>query len=45
MRFENQIALSVPREKVWQFLWDVDSFITCVPGCKEAKSGRVPYPD
>ncbi|MFQ5542056.1 MAG: CoxG family protein [Candidatus Binatia bacterium] len=38
MRFENEIALSVPREKVWQFLWDVDSFITCVPGCKEAKT-------
>lgn len=38
MRFENQIALSVPREEVWQFLWDVDRFITCVPGCKEAKT-------
>ena len=38
MRFENEIALSVPREKVWQFLWDVDSFITCVPGCKDAKT-------
>ena len=38
MRFENQIALSVPREKVWQFLWDVDRFITCVPGCKDART-------
>ncbi|MFQ5540602.1 MAG: CoxG family protein [Candidatus Binatia bacterium] len=38
MRFENQIELSVPREKVWQFLWDVDRFITCVPGCKEART-------
>ena len=37
MRFENKIELSVPREKVWQFLWDVDRFIACVPGCKEAK--------
>lgn len=38
MRFENKIELSVPKEKVWQFLWDVDRFITCVPGCKEAKT-------
>ncbi len=37
MRFENKIELSVPREKVWQFLWDIDRFIACVPGCKEAK--------
>ncbi len=37
MRFENKIELSVPKEKVWQFLWDIDRFIACVPGCKEAK--------
>ena len=37
MRFENQIALSIAREKVWEFLWDVDRFVTCVPGCKDAR--------
>ncbi|MFQ5851079.1 MAG: CoxG family protein [Candidatus Binatia bacterium] len=38
MHFENQVAIAAPKEKVWQFLWDVDRFITCVPGCKEAKT-------
>ena len=38
MQFEEQIAVAAPREKVWQFIWDVDRFIACVPGCKEAKT-------
>jgi len=36
LRFEREIEIVNSREKVWQFLWDVDRFITCVPGCKEA---------
>lgn len=38
MRFEKEIEILRSREKVWQFLWDVDRFITCVPGCKEGKT-------
>ena len=38
MQFEKQIAVAAPREKVWEFIWDVDRFIACVPGCKEAKT-------
>lgn len=38
MRFEKEIEIGVSKEKVWQFLWDVDRFIACVPGCKEAKT-------
>ncbi len=38
MRFEREIEIVNSREKVWQFLWDVDRFITCLPGCKEAKT-------
>jgi len=38
VQFEKQIAIVAPREKVWEFLWDVDRFIACVPGCKEAKT-------
>ncbi len=44
MQFEKQISVTAPREKVWQFIWDVDRFIACVPGCKEAKtleSGKI----
>lgn len=36
MRFEREIEIANSREKVWRFLWDVDRFIACVPGCKEA---------
>lgn len=36
MRFEREIDIHSPKEKVWRFLWDVDRFIACVPGCKEA---------
>ncbi len=38
MQFEKEVEIAVPREKVWNFIWDVDRFITCVPGCKDAKT-------
>lgn len=38
MRFEKEVEIQAPKEKVWQFIWDVDRFIACVPGCKEAKT-------
>lgn len=44
MRFEKEIEIVSSRERVWEFLWDVDRFITCVPGCKEARTveaGRI----
>lgn len=40
MRFEKEIELKTPKEKVWKFLWDVDRFVTCVPGCKDAKTAE-----
>jgi carbon monoxide dehydrogenase subunit G len=38
LQFEKEIEIHAPREKVWNFIWDVDRFIACVPGCKEAKT-------
>jgi len=38
LRFEKAVEILSPREKVWQFIWDVDRFIACVPGCQEAKT-------
>jgi carbon monoxide dehydrogenase subunit G len=38
LRFEKQVEIEAPREKVWNFIWDVDRFIACVPGCKEAST-------
>jgi carbon monoxide dehydrogenase subunit G len=38
LRFEKQVEIEAPKEKVWNFIWDVDRFIACVPGCKEART-------
>ncbi len=38
MQFEEQILVAAEKQKVWDFIWDVDRFIACVPGCKEAKT-------
>ena len=38
MQFKKEVEILAPREKVWEFIWDVDRFIACVPGCKEAKT-------
>lgn len=38
MQFQKEVEISAPKEAVWKFIWDVDRFIACVPGCKEAKT-------
>ena len=38
MQFQKEVEIRAPREKVWNFIWDVDRFIACVPGCKEART-------
>jgi len=38
LEFRKEVEILVPRETVWNFIWDVDRFIGCVPGCKEAKT-------
>lgn len=38
MQFEKEVEIEAPREKVWNFIWDVNQFIACVPGCKEAQT-------
>ena len=38
MEFQKEVEILVPREQVWNFIWDVDRFIACIPGCKEAKT-------
>jgi hypothetical protein len=32
MRFEIQVTVHVPRQSVWDFLWDVPRLTACVPG-------------
>jgi carbon monoxide dehydrogenase subunit G len=38
LQFEREIEIGNSMERVWQFLWDVDRFIACVPGCREAQT-------
>jgi uncharacterized protein len=38
LQFEKEVEILAPREKVWNFIWDVNRFIACVPGCREAKT-------
>jgi carbon monoxide dehydrogenase subunit G len=41
LQFEKSVEIQAAKEKVWNFIWDVDRFIACVPGCKEAKTIEV----
>jgi carbon monoxide dehydrogenase subunit G len=34
MRFATQMTVHVPRQSVWDFLWDVPRLTACVPGCE-----------
>jgi uncharacterized protein len=38
LQFEKKVEIRATRGKVWNFIWDVDQFIGCVPGCKEART-------
>jgi len=37
MRFDTQVTVQVPRQSVWDFLWDVPRLTACVPGCEEVQ--------
>ncbi len=38
MRLEKQVAIQAPREKVWEFLWNVEQLMSCIPGCQEVRT-------
>ncbi len=38
MRFEEEVAINAPRRDVWAFLWNVEQLVSCVPGCREART-------
>jgi uncharacterized protein len=42
MRFEKQVTVDVPRQAVWDFLWDVTRLTPCVPGCERVEA-LAPY--
>ncbi|MDA1001082.1 MAG: carbon monoxide dehydrogenase subunit G [bacterium] len=32
MEFNQEVIIAAPRQKVWDFIWDVEEFAACVPG-------------
>ena len=32
MEFNQEVLIEAPREKVWEFIWNVEEFAGCVPG-------------
>jgi carbon monoxide dehydrogenase subunit G len=38
MRFEGNLLITQPLEKVWEFLWDVEKLSRCIPGCQSVKT-------
>jgi carbon monoxide dehydrogenase subunit G len=42
VRFEKQVTVDVPRQAVWDFLWDMARLTPCIPGCAGVEA-IVPY--
>jgi carbon monoxide dehydrogenase subunit G len=35
MRFEGTVVIQAPKEKVWEFLMNVENLASCIPGCEK----------
>jgi carbon monoxide dehydrogenase subunit G len=38
MKFEGNLTITRPVEKVWEFLWDLEKLSRCIPGCQSVKT-------
>ena len=38
MKFQGNLLIARPVEKVWKFLWDVEKLAGCIPGCEGVKA-------
>jgi carbon monoxide dehydrogenase subunit G len=38
MKFQGNLLIARPVEKVWEFLWDIEKLSRCIPGCEEVKT-------
>ena len=38
MKFQGNLLIARPIEKVWEFLWDVEKLSHCIPGCESVKT-------
>jgi len=38
MKFQGNLLIARPVEKVWEFLWDIEKLSSCIPGCEGVKT-------
>jgi len=38
MKFQGNLLITRPVEKVWDFLWDIEKLSRCIPGCQGVKT-------
>ena len=38
MKFQGNLLIARPVEKVWEFLWDIEKLAGCIPGCEGVKT-------
>jgi carbon monoxide dehydrogenase subunit G len=38
MKFQGNLVIARPIEKVWEFLWDIEKLSKCIPGCEGVKT-------
>src|SRR5262249_47529967 len=38
MKFQGNLSVARPVEKVWEFLWDIEKLSRCIPGCQGVKT-------
>jgi uncharacterized protein len=38
VKVEREVTIAAPRDKVWNFLWDVPRLAACIPGAKDVQT-------
>ncbi len=38
MKFQGNLSIARPVEKVWEFLWDIEKLTSCIPGCESVRT-------
>jgi uncharacterized protein len=38
MKFQGNLSIARPVEKVWEFLWDIEKLTSCISGCESVKT-------
>lgn len=38
MKFQGNLLIARPIEKVWEFLWDIEKLSKCIPGCQAVRT-------